>query len=296
MVANEWVKRHVEARGLISATDVKGYLSRTLIPAWGGREFTSLRRSDVAKLLDDVEDNNGVVSADRTLAVIRGICNWYATRHDDYSSPVIRGMRRTNPKARARSRILEDDELRALWAAAEANGVFGALVRVALLTGQRREKIVSMMWEDIVDGEWRIPASEREKNTAGSLVLPQEVLDIINAQPRFASNPYVFAGVGPNHIGGTSNRKARLDKRSGVVGWTLHDLRRTARSLMSRAGVRPDIAERVLGHAIKGVEGVYDRHSYRDEKAHALRALASLIKNITNPPADNVVSLEARAL
>ena len=293
-VANEWVKRHVEARGLISATDVKGYLSRTLIPAWGGREFTSLRRSDVAKLLDDVEDNNGVVSADRTLAVIRGICNWYATRHDDYSSPVVRGMRRTNPKARARSRILEDDELRALWSAAEANGVFGALVRVALLTGQRREKIVSMRWEDIIDGEWRIPVSEREKNTAGALVLPQEALDILYAQPRFASNPYVFAGVGSSYIGSTSYRKAQLDKRAGVFGWTLHDLRRTARSLMSRAGVRPDIAERVLGHAIKGVEGVYDRHSYREEKAHALVALASLIENITNPPANKVVNIKSR--
>jgi integrase len=72
--------------------------------------------------------------------------------------------------------------------------------------------------------------------------------------------------------------------------WQLHDLRRTARSLMSRAGVRPDIAERVLGHAIKGVERVYDRHSYRDEKAHALRALASLIETIVNP-VDNVVAL-----
>jgi integrase len=70
----------------------------------------------------------------------------------------------------------------------------------------------------------------------------------------------------------------------------LHDLRRTARSLMSRAGVRPDIAERVLGHSIKGVEGVYDRHSYRDEKAHALAALASLIESIVRPT-DKVVHI-----
>ena len=68
-----------------------------------------------------------------------------------------------------------------------------------------------------------------------------------------------------------------------IPKWRLHDLRRTARSLMSRAGIRPDIAERVLGHAITGVEGVYDRHSYREEKAHALRALAGLIENILRP-------------
>ena len=76
-----------------------------------------------------------------------------------------------------------------------------------------------------------------------------------------------------------------------ATDWTLHDLRRTARSLMSCAGVRPDIAERVLGHAIKGVEGIYDRHSYREEKAHALKALAGLIEKIVNPPATNVTPI-----
>ncbi|MGB9353790.1 MAG: integrase, partial [Pseudolabrys sp.] len=61
--------------------------------------------------------------------------------------------------------------------------------------------------------------------------------------------------------------------------------------LMSRAGVRPDVAERVLGHAIRGVEGTYDRHSYREEKARALNALAGLIETILNPPAGNVIKI-----
>lgn len=78
-------------------------------------------------------------------------------------------------------------------------------------------------------------------------------------------------------------------------GWKLHDLRRTARSLMSRAGVRPDIGERCLGHAVGGVEGIYDRHHYRDEMADALRRLAALIERIVNPPAGNVVPFEAAA-
>jgi hypothetical protein len=73
--------------------------------------------------------------------------------------------------------------------------------------------------------------------------------------------------------------------------WVLHDLRRTAKSLMARAGVRPDINERVLGHVIKGVEGIYDRHEYREEKAHALRALAGLIESILSPQGGNVVKL-----
>jgi len=71
----------------------------------------------------------------------------------------------------------------------------------------------------------------------------------------------------------------------------IHDLRRTARSLMSRAGVRPDVAERVLGHALQGVEGIYDRHCYSDEKAAALATLAALVDRILAGPSDNVVDL-----
>ena len=78
--------------------------------------------------------------------------------------------------------------------------------------------------------------------------------------------------------------------------WTMHDLRRTARSLMSRAGITSHIAERVLGHTIKGVEGVYDQYGYDPEKAHALAALAALIERIANPPEDtgNVVTMKPR--
>ena len=128
-IANQWIKRHVDKNELISGSNIKKYLNRILIPAWGGREFASIKRSDVAKLLDDVEDQNGIVAGDFVLSIVRGVCNWYAMRNDDYSSPVVRGMRRANPKERARSRILDDDELRVLWAAAEANGAFGAFIR-----------------------------------------------------------------------------------------------------------------------------------------------------------------------
>jgi integrase len=104
---------------------------------------------------------------------------------------------------------------------------------------------------------------------------------IIEAQPRLTSNPYVFAGRGGGHMKGFSKCKRALDSRlPDIEPWTIHDLRRTARSLMSRAGVRSDIAERVMGHAIKGVEGVYDRHSYTAEKGAALKSLSDIIREI----------------
>jgi len=291
-VSADWFKRHVEAKGLRSGDESRRYLNKHILPAWGGREFTTIRRGDVAKLLDDIEDGAGPVAADFALAVVRNIANWFATRHDNYVNPVVKGMRRSNPKERARERILDDDELRAVWKRAEANGAFGAFVRLALLTAQRREKIAAMRWEDVsVDGTWNIPAEAREKGNAGALVLPPVAVEIIRSRPRFGENSYVLAGRGDSYFQGYSKMKAAFDAKVSIAPWTIHDLRRTSRSLMSRAGVRPDIAERVMGHAIKGVEGTYDRHQYRDEKASALRSLAGLIETILNPPVGNVVPM-----
>jgi integrase len=288
-VSDDWFTRHVMKKGLRSHSDLRRCLDNNILPSWAGREFESIRRGDVAALLDQVEDNAGPVAADRVLAVVSGICNWYATRHDTYQTPIVRGMRRSNPKERARDRILSDDEIRSVWSVAEANGTFGAFVRVLLLTGQRLDKVASMKWEDVsVDGAWTIQTDPREKGNAGELVLPQAATDILRTLPRYESNRFIFAGRGDSHINGFSKAKAQFDAKLNIQHWTLHDLRRTARSLMSRAGVRPDVAERVLGHVMGGVEGIYNRHEYREEKAHALRALAGLIENILRPEEDKV--------
>jgi integrase len=298
-VAASWLKRHVEPNGLRSHREIVRMLNSHILPAWRDREFVSIRRSDVAKLLDHVEDRHGARAADYVLNVVRSIANWYAARTDDYSPPIVRGMKRQSAHAQARARILDDDELRRIWKASEAHGgAFGGIVRLALLTAQRRSKIAEMRWSEIsIVGEWTLPQEPREKQNAGVLVLPEAALAIIRARPRLASNPHVFPGRrtdGP--FKGFGEAKAAFDARlrANSPGWTLHDLRRTARSLMSRAGVRPDVAERVLGHAIAGVAGVYDRHSYREEKADALRRLATLIDSIVHPR-DNVMPMTKRA-
>jgi integrase len=293
-VADNWFKRHVVAKGLRTRDEIERVLRVYVRPHWREREFETLRRSDVTRLLDHVEDNHGRRQADVVLSIVRAIGNWHASRNDDYVSPFVRGMSRTDPGVGRRSRILDDAELRALWKATES-GAFGALVRTLLLTAQRLGKVLTMKWSAIdADGVWTIPSAPREKGTAGSLKLPTLALDIINAQPKFASNPFVFAGRGESPINDMAAAKAALDEASGVTGWVLHDLRRSARSLLSRADVRPDIAERVLGHAIKGVEGIYDRHRYDVEKADALQRLANLVETIINPPADNVRQLRRR--
>jgi integrase len=293
--AAEWLTRHVHKNNLRSAGEIERLLDKYILPTWRERGFVSIRRSDVATLLDHIEDNHGPRQADFCLGIIRSLMNWSAARRDDYTPPVARGMRRQSPQAQARSRVLSDDEIRSIWDAAPQCGAFGAMAQIALLTAQRRDKIANMRWADIEDGVWTVPKEPREKTSAGTLVLPDMARQIIDAQLRFDGTPFVFGGRGAGPISGFSKMKARLDRVSGVKAWRVHDLRRTARSLMSRAGVSSEHAERVLGHAIGGVEGVYDRHGYRDEKANALKRLAALIDAIRNPPAGNVVTMEKGA-
>jgi integrase len=288
-VSENWLKRHVQARGLRSEPEIRRALDKYVLPDLADREFVSIRRSDVASLLDRIQDDHGARQADLVLAYLRAMANWFATRNDNYVPPFARGMRRQAPTKR--ERILTDDELRAVWRQAEKAGTFGAIVRMALLTAQRREKVASMRWADISGGVWTVAAGEREKGAGGTLRLPPAAVAIIEQRPRLASNPFVFAGRGDVAFNGFSKGKAAFDvtmpkleapdgTEMEIPNWTLHDLRRTARSLMSRAGVRPDIAERVLGHVIGGVKGVYDRHRYGDEKSEALAKLAEMISAI----------------
>ena len=296
-IAETFLKRHVEANQLRSQKDIVRLLDGYVFPAWKDRAFRELKRSDVTALLDKVADKHGRRQADMVLAIIRKMMNWYATRNDDYTSPIVLGMARSKPAEHQRKRILNDEEIRALFTAAGEAGTFGAILKVLLLTAQRRAKVTAMKWDDIVNGEWQIASEAREKGNAGSLRLPPLILDIIEAQPRIAGNPYVFAaGNGTGPFNSFSQRREEFDQKlPGMPPWVLHDLRRTARSLMARAGVRPDIAERVLGHAIPGVEGVYDRHHYADEKAEALTRLAGLVANIVDPPQGNVIAIRGAA-
>jgi integrase len=292
-VAENFLARHVKANKLRSQYDIERILNNLVYPHWQDRPFAEIRRSDVADLLDIVEDKNGPRQADVMLAVIRKMMNWYATRNDDYSSPVVRGMRRHGQQKR--ERWLRDDEIRALWTACGDMGTFGALLKTLLFTGQRCRKVTTMKWEDLADGEWRIAREAREKGAAERLHLPQLVLDIVNAQPRLANNPYVFAAtVGGGPFNSFSQRKAALDaKLADIEHWQLHDLRRTARKLMTRAGVRVDVAELALGHSIKGIRAHYDDPGeYQPMIDAALQAVANEVERIVNPPSsDNVVNM-----
>ncbi len=196
-------------------------------------------------------------------------------------------MARTKPDERTRDKILDDGELRAVWKTATATkGPYGVLVRFLMLTAARRDEARKMPHSELGDGKWTLPP-ERHKTgkTSGKKVLPlsRAAQAVLAELP--VLGPYVFSINGRIPMGGRSSLKAKLDKASGVTGWRVHDLRRTARSLMSRAGVNADVAERCLGHVIGGVRGVYDRHDYLEEMRIAFEKLAEQIEHIVKPPA-----------
>jgi integrase len=292
-VAVSYMQRHVRAKGLRTEREIERILNKYIYPILKDRDFETIRRSDVTKLLDLVEDGSGPRQADTVLTVLRSIMNFHAKRVDDYVPPIIRGMGRDDRHAKKRARILDDDEIRAVWTAADKSGPFGAFLKLSLLTGQRRKKIAAMRWQDLtLDGTWDIPTEPREKGNGGALLLPEVAQEIIRSQKRVGGNPYVFPGRGDVHFNAFSPCKRSIDERAQIASWTVHDLRRTSRSLMARAGVPTEIAERVMGHVLPGVEGIYNRHAYEQEKADALAKLAGLIALILNPPAENVVTLK----
>ena len=194
---------------------------------------------------------------------------------------------------RRRKRMLNDDEIRLLWIASEDIGTYGALARFALLTGQRLRTIANAKWADIdVGGTWSIPQGERQKGNGGVLPLSNLAIDIIRRQGRV--NDYIFAGR-KAAFNGFGRGKARLDAAiteindgEPIPAWVFHDLRRSARSLLARAGVQQEIAERVLGHTQDAIVEVYDLHDYERERGVALQKLAAQVEMILNPPADNV--------
>jgi integrase len=280
-----------EAKELRTLKAKKATFERSVYPVIGDLPVADLRRSDIVRLLDEVEIKSGPVQADRTLAHVRKALRWYAVRDEDFVVPIVPGMARTKPTERARSRVLDDAELAAVWRTAEERAdPFAALVRFLLLTAARRDEAAKMTWDEVQGTDWLLPASRNKTKQPLVRPLSQRAQALLASMPRFASCPYAFTATGKQAIGGYGRFKRRFDDACGVRDWTLHDLRRTARSLMSRAGINGDHAEQCLGHIIGGVKGTYDRYSYYDEKAHAYEALAALIDGIVNPR-DNVTSM-----
>ncbi len=294
--AEEYLKREGREGRLRSLEQRRAMLERLVYPQLGSRPVAEIKRTDIVRILDKIEDENGPVMADRVLATVRRIMNWHAGRSDDFRSPIVRGMARTKSKERARERTLSDDELRAVWKAAEGDaGPFGPFVQFLLLSGARRSEASAMARSELAGADWTLPGSRNKTKVDLVRPLSAAALTALGRLPKIGEGELFFTTDGKRPLSAFSKYKRKLDKAihaelrkqdpeaKALPRWTLHDLRRTARSLMSRAGVLSDHAERCLGHVMPGVRGTYDRHEYHREKKRAYEALAALVARIIDP-------------
>lgn len=322
-VADWYLAEHVEGKR-ITACRIKTTIEKIyeIDLTWAERSFEAITRPDVVQLLRAITKARGPRAADITLVTLRRMMTKHSIgAQSGYSSVIVPGMAQIEkPKERARERVLTDHEIRALFAVADGLGTFGALCKMCLYTSQRRGKIAEMRFSDIEDGVWTVPKdSRREKGTGALLKLPRAALAILAAQEKVRISPYVFSSSTGTAFSAFGKAKHELDVARGALegikvpaintkeykafkatplykkwNWIIHDLRRTARTLMSRAGVISRVAEKTMGHITPGVEDVYDRWGFDPERAEALVKLSDLIGEILTHPAmkdGNVVTL-----
>ncbi len=302
-VLDEHMERYALKQAPRSAHEKRRIFEKYIKPVLGDRVVRELKRSEINAMLDKIEDNNGPVMADRTLAHFRKALAWHATRDDLFNSPVVRGMARVKPKERARDRFLSDAEIRSVWTALDTlKGPYPVLLRLLLLTAQRRDEVAQMRQGEVDGDVWTIPAARSKGGRDNVVPLTKTAQAILAMLPEPKKGGLYITTTGKVPFSGFSKAKHALDDAIAkerkntdleqMKPWVVHDLRRTARSLMSRAGVRSEIAERVLGHVIKGVEGTYDRHAYIEEKREALEKLDALIELILKGNTAKVIKFD----
>jgi integrase len=278
-----------------------------VMSAWRGRKIQEISKRDIVALLDAVNDRGSPIMANRVLSAVRKLFNWCVARDVIQISPCIL----VTPPApeRSRDRVLSDDELRMVWNAAEGDGwPFGPLVKLLALTGQRLSEVGGMRWNeiDLANKLWTLPAERVKNGERHEVPLSDAAVKIIEALPRIKTTKgFVFAARRDAAVSGYSRAKTRLDAqilatipkgaKARPAPWVFHDLRRTLASGMARIGIQLPVVEKVLNHSggsFAGVAGVYQRHSFAEEKRMALAAWASHVETVVSGkrPA-NVVAL-----
>lgn len=287
-VAESFVLRYAKQHNR-SWKETQRILNRYVMPEWGLRPIREITRRDVIGLLDAMVDRGAPVMAKQTHATIRKLFYWAVDRDIIDTSPCVRVP--VPAHAIDRDRVLNDNELRAVWLACEPlKWPFGPLVRLLILTGQRRDEVATLTWPDIDErnGLWTIPRERNKSNRTHEVPLSSAARAILDALPK-VDRTFVFTTNGVVPVAGFSNAKRRLDDLSQVRDWHLHDLRRTAASGMARIGIAPHLIERVLNHkggAMSGVAAIYNRHGYIEEKRIALQHWADHLERAIATPAD----------
>ncbi|MGF1629997.1 MAG: tyrosine-type recombinase/integrase [Kiloniellaceae bacterium] len=292
-LADLYVAQHLK-RNVRRWKAAEGEIDNHIRPHLGALRLDKVTRAHVRGMVTAIEPE-APVAANRALARCRALFNWGAARDMVTSDPTL-GLKRPT-KEKPVQRILSDKELVAVW---RAGGQLGYPAReylhFVILSGQRRDDVRLMHWReiDLERRDWTIPPERYKANRPQLVPLTDAMVALLEAMAFKDKGGFVFSAKGgETPYANLQKPKATLDKESKVTEWTLHDLRRTLRTGLSRLGIRPEVSERVLGHAVGGRLGqTYDTHSYRAEKLAALEAWdAHLRALLDGKKADNVVVL-----
>lgn len=260
----------------VTARDTERILKTRFVSRWAKRDIREITRTDILKVLDDTVEAGLPSAANHALSAIRKFFNWCVERGMLEVSP-CQGVKKP-ANNNSRERVLDAAELAAVWKGAELVGYpFGPIVKLLILTAQRRNEVANMQWSQI-DFEactWTLP-SELTKNKRQHVVpLSPGAAKLLTTLPRFTTD-FVFPARGENPAFAHFSRgKLKLDALSDVAEWTLHDLRRTAATHMAQLGTPPHVIERLLNHVsgtFGGVAGIYNRFQYLDEMREAVTA------------------------
>jgi integrase len=258
-------------------------LKQNVVAHWGRQSIASITRKQLRDMLDRLVANDTPMLANRAHSIIRKLFGW-AVEHEIVAVSPCAGLKAPAEES-SRDRILSDQELRVVWQAAGQMGVYGTLVQLLILTGQRRGEIAGLTWSEL-DLDKRLISLPRERvknDHAHEIPLSPQAVDLIEALPRKSEQSVFSLRGGP--IGGFAKLKARLDKACGVTDWVLHDLRRTAASGMAKLGVNLPVIEKVLNHvsgSFAGVVGIYQRHDFAGEKRAALEKWGAHVESIVS--------------
>jgi integrase len=264
---------------------LENQLRRDVLPHWASKSVHEIKRRDVIDLVNLASQRNPHAGY-RLLKTLKTFFRWCVARAVLDVSPA-EGVS-TDYRERSRDRVLTDAELAAvIRAARQMSGPFGGLVEFLALTGQRREEVARLAWNEIDDDTktWCLPASRSKNKKAHIVHLSPQAWAVIERQPR--RNEYVFATSGSKHFQTFGKAKPKFDERSGVKSWVLHDLRRTMVSGMARLGIPPHIADKILNHqagTISGVAAVYQRHEFLQERKKALELWGAHVHSILLGP------------
>jgi integrase len=272
-----------------SRGEISRLLRREVGRPWAGRSIHEIAKRDVVEVVTAIEQRGAPVAANKTLKSIKTFLRWCVGRAVLDQSPAEKVP--LPAKEVARDRVLDDEELaRVILAARQIGGPYSGIVELLALTGQRREEVARLQWEelDLARRIWTIPKSRTKNAKAHVVHLSEQALAAVKRVD--ARGPLVFSLLGTKPFQEFSRAKRELDQLSGVTGWRVHDLRRTCVSGMARLGVAPHVADKILNHqtgTISGVAAVYQRHEFLAERRAALDLwgahVSQLLKEIPQP-------------